>query len=261
MISPGLVASFLFFPSREDPGPPPTLAGVAGEDVFLTTSDGTRIHGWWHDAGSDAPAVIHFHGNAGCIAERAPIAAGFLRRGISVFMPDYRGYGRSEGRPVEEGVYEDARAALDWLQFRVGSGRVVLHGASLGGAVAARVAWERPEVPGVILESTFTSLEEMAAVAYPFLPSFVRRRLDSHFDTRSLLPGLQMPVLVIHGNCDTLVPVAMGRAVHQAAGPGAGWYEVRGAGHNDVFLVGGDDYFRRMADFVFRVISPTAPDS
>jgi len=260
MISPDLVASFLFFPSREDPGPAPTLAGVAGEDVLLTTPDGTRIHGWWHDAGPDAPAVIHLHGNAGTIVERAPIAAGFLRMGISVFMPDYRGYGRSEGNPVEEGVYEDARTALEWLQSRVGRGRIVLHGASLGGAVAARVAWERPEVAGVILESTFTSLEEMAAVAYPFLPSFVRGRLGGHFDTLALLPGLRMPILVIHGHADTLIPAAMGRSLYQAAGDGATWYEVPGAGHNDVFVAGGDAYFQRMADFVRRVTTSSPPE-
>jgi uncharacterized protein len=259
MISPGLVASFLFFPSREDPGPAPTLAGVPGEDVLLTTPDGTRIHGWWHDAGPDAPAVIHLHGNAGTIAERAPIAAGFLRNGISIFMPDYRGYGRSEGKPVEEGVYEDARTALDWIQTRVGHGGVVLHGASLGGAVAARVAWERPEVAGVILESTFTSMEEMAAVAYPFLPSFLRGKLGGYFNTLSLIPELRMPVLVIHGHADTLIPVAMGRTLHQAAGEGAIWYEVPGAGHNDVFLAGGDPYFQQMADFVRRVTAPPQP--
>ncbi len=261
MISPGLVASFLFFPSREDPGPAPTLAGVPGEDVFLTTPDGTRIHGWWHDAGPGAPAVLHLHGNAGNIGGRTPIAAGFLRQGISVFMLDYRGYGRSGGKPVEEGVYQDARTALDWLQGRPDVGPVVLHGVSLGGAVAARVAWERPEVAGLILESSFTSLEEMARVAYPFLPSFLRGRLDGQFDTLSLVPDLRIPLLVIHGHEDTLIPASMGRALHQAAvqgapGEGTGWFEVMGAGHNDVFLAGGEDYFRRMGDFAVRVAAP-----
>jgi len=261
VISPGLVASFLFFPSREDPGPAPTLAGVPGEDVFLTTPDGTRIHGWWHDAGPGAPAVLHLHGNAGNIGGRTPIAAGFLRQGISVFMLDYRGYGRSGGKPEEEGVYQDARTALDWLQRRPEAGPVVLHGVSLGGAVAARVAWERPEVAGLILESTFTSLEEMARVAYPFLPSFLRGRLDGQFDTLALVPDLRTPLLVIHGHEDTLIPATMGRALHQAAvqgapGEGAEWFEVMGAGHNDVFMTGGEDYFRRMAAFVSGVANP-----
>lgn len=266
VISPGLVASFLFFPSREDPGPAPTLAGVQGQDVFLTTPDGIRIHGWWHDAGPGAPAVLHLHGNAGHIGGRTPIAAGFLRHGISVFLLDYRGYGRSQGKPVEEGVYEDARAALDWLQSRVGRSHVVLHGASLGGAVAARVASERPEVAGLILESTFTSLEEMARVAYPFLPSFLRGRLGGQFDTRSLVPDLRMPLLVVHGSADALIPVALGRALHRAAtegaaGPRAEWFEVEGAGHNDVFAAGGETYARRMADFVRRVTPPSRSGS
>lgn len=262
MISPGLVASFLFFPSREHPGPAPTLAGVPGEDVFLTTPDGTRIHGWWHDAGPGAPVVLHLHGNAGNIGGRTPIAAGFLRHGLSVFMLDYRGYGLSGGKPVEEGVYEDARTALDWLQGRPDAGPVVLHGVSLGGAVAARVAWERPEVAGLILESTFTSLEAMAAVAYPFLPSFLRGRLTGQFDTLSLVPGLRMPILVIHGAADTLIPVEMGRTLHRAAAertdaPPAGWLEVAGAGHNDVFMAGGEEYVRRKAAFV-RGVAPAS---
>lgn len=255
VISPGLVASFLFFPSREDPGPAPVLTGVAGEDVFLTTPDGTRIHGWWHEAGPGAPAVLHLHGNAGNIGGRTPIAAGFLRHGISVFMLDYRGYGRSQGKPVEEGVYEDARTALAWVEERAGPGGVVLHGASLGGAVAARLASERPHVAGLILESTFTSLEEMAGVAYPFLPTFLRGRLGGQFDTLSLIPGLRMPILLIHGSADTLIPVEMGRVLHRAAadrasGTRAEWFEVQGAGHNDVFPTGGETYVRRMADFV-----------
>lgn len=251
IISPGLAEHFVFFPDRSDPGDAPRLAGFQGEDVLFTADDGVRLHGWWHEAAPGAPAVLALHGNAGNIRGRAPIAAGYLERGISIFMPDYRGYGRSEGRPTEEGVQLDARAAADWLRGRVGPGTpIVIHGSSLGGAIGARLAADRNDVAGVILESTFTSLEEMARVAYPFLPRFALRRLRGHFDTRAAVARLEAPLLLVHGSADRLIPVALGRDLHGGAPSGAEWYEVVGAGHNDVFWAAGEHYFDRVAGFV-----------
>lgn len=251
VISPGLAEHFVFFPDRSDPGPAPRLGGIRGEDVDFAAADGTRLHGWWHEAAPGAPAVLFLHGNAGNIRERAPIASGYLERGVSVFMPDYRGYGRSEGRPSEEGVQLDARAAADWLRTRLGPGTpMVVHGRSLGGAIGSRLAADRSDVAGVILESTFTSLEEMARVAYPFLPGFALRRLRGHFDTRAAVARLEVPLLLVHGTADRLIPVALGRDLHGGAPPGAEWYEIPGAGHNDGFWVGGEAYFDRVAGFV-----------
>lgn len=250
VISPGIAEHFVFFPSRADPGPAPVLSGVEGEDVRLETSDGVEIHGWWFSSADEAPAVLLLHGNAGTIAMRTPLAEAYLDRGISIFMLDYRGYGRSQGSPSEEGVNRDAEAALDFVVERTGSPqRVVLHGRSVGGAVAARVARDRQSA-GVILESTFTSLDEIAAEAYGILPSFLFRRLRGHFDALSAVRRISAPILVVHGTADTLIPTSMGLALHEAAREPRRWYGVSGAGHNDVHLVGGAEYYDELARFV-----------
>jgi len=251
MISPRLAESLLFIPDRTDPGPPPTLAGVGGEDVTLATGDGVEVHAWWFEAEPGAPAVLFLHGNAGTIGDRRFQAEGMLREGISSLLLSYRGYGRSEGSPSEEGVARDADAALAWIAERAGgAGRVVVHGRSLGGAVGAPLAVRHPEVGGIILESTFTDLLEMARAVYPFLPSFLLRRLRGHYDTRGAAAEITAPVLVIHGERDRLIPVEMGRALRDAAPGDARYWEVPGAGHNDLPWAAGAEYFSRVADFV-----------
>lgn len=255
IITPRLAEYFLFVPSRVDPGPAPVVASVRGEDVSLEAVDGVRLHAWWFEAGEAAPAVLLFHGNAGTIADRTPLARAYLENGISILLLSYRGYGRSGGSPSLEGVAHDGAAALDWLVGRLGDpGRIVLHGRSLGGAVAVRVGSDR-QVAGVILESTFTTLEEIARAVYPFLPSFLFRRLEGHADALEAVRRVRAPVLVVHGTADRLIPVRMGRALVEAAGNGALWYEVAGAGHNDMWIVGGADYFDRLARFVTEVTS------
>jgi uncharacterized protein len=265
--SPGLARFLLYLPDRTDPGSPPTLVGVPGEDVALEAADGTRIQGWWYEAGpggegdggetseaETAPAAVLFlHGNAGHLGHRAFQAEGMLREGLSVFLLGYRGYGRSEGRPDEAGTIADAEAALDWMSERVGGEeRVVVHGRSLGGAVAAGLAARRPAVAGLVLESTFTDLEAMGAAAYPFLPGFLFRRLRGHHDTLSRVREARSPVLVVHGTADTLVPFRMGEALAEAAASST-FLQVDGAGHNDLPFVAGRNYFRQVADFVRQV--------
>jgi uncharacterized protein len=254
VISPGVAENFVFFPARQDPGAAPILAGVEGEDVTLAGSDGVRIHGWWHRLPGNAPVVLFFPGNAGTIGGRVPLAEAYLARGISILMVDYRGYGRSEGRPSEVGVYRDADAALGWLlQQGTAGSRIVVHGRSLGGAVAGRLVAGRNDLAGVILESAFTSLDAMAAAAYPFLPSFLFRRLRGHFDTRARIREVRIPLLVVHGSRDRLVPPTMGRELYEAASEPRQWFEVQGADHNNAFSVGGAPYFDRLAAFVLEV--------
>ncbi len=256
VVSPRLAEHFVFFPGRTDPGPAPVLAGVEGEDVLLTPTDGPEIHGWWHHVGPEGPAVLILHGNAGTIAERAPLAEAYLRRGISTFLLDYRGYGRSQGNPSEEGVYLDAETALDFVATRISSDhRVVVHGRSLGAAIGAQVVRDRM-VAGLIVDSAFTTLDEIASAAYPFLPGFVFRRLRGHFDTRSAIRDVTAPILVIHGTEDRLVPTWMGRELYEAARAPRQWYPIEGAGHNDMLLVGGEAYFDRISSFVRESTNP-----
>lgn len=258
IVSPALAEHLVFFPARSDPGPAPTLVSVRGRDVTLQAPDGVRLHAWWWDRGSEAPAVGVFHGNAGNIGGRVGLAEGLVRRGFSVLLLDYRGYGRSEGRPSEEGIYLDGQAAWDFLLDRVGTpDRVALMGRSLGGAVAIRTATER-RVGALVVEAAFTSLDEMAGAAYPFLPSFLFTRLRNRFDNLARIPEVGAPVLVIHGENDDLVPPRMGRALFGAAPEPREWYPVEGAGHNDTFAVAGPAYFDRVADFLRRFVGPAS---
>ncbi len=261
VISPRLAETLLFFPDSSDPGAPPFVAGVEGRDVDLVAEDGVRIHGWWWDAGDEAPAVVFFHGNAGNLAMRVSTAEGLVARGLSVFVLSYRGYGRSEGRPSEEGVLRDGRAALEWVADELsGTHRVVLHGRSLGGFVAAGVGVEEP-VAGVVMESSFTTLYDIAREVYPIVPRFLLGRLRGHFDNLDAVSRIEAPVLVVHGSADALIPPEMGERLHRRARQADRWMPVEGAGHNDLPFVAGGDYFDEVAAFVHRVTGNPDPGS
>jgi fermentation-respiration switch protein FrsA (DUF1100 family) len=198
--------------------------------------------------------VLLAHGNAGNLSHRLDRTI-FLqsRLGADVLLFDYRGYGRSEGRPDEEGTYRDARAAHRWLtEVRgVTPDRLVLFGESLGSAVALELALARP-CRALVLESPFTSVPDMAAVVLPFLPrSFVR----TQYDNLGKIGRLRVPLLVLHGDGDEVVPFAQGRRLFEAAPEPKRFFSIPGAGHNDTYIVGGDAYWRTVADFVEGALS------
>jgi fermentation-respiration switch protein FrsA (DUF1100 family) len=255
VLSPSLAEWLLFQPSRGDPGPPPTLQGIPGRVLTLTTADGIDIQAWWYpiegagDAASTAPSILLLHGNAGDISHRTSLADGLLAEGLSVLLLEYRGYGGSEGKPSEEGLHQDASAGWAFLSQEVGDpGRIVVLGRSMGAAVAAHLAAVHP-LGGLILESAFTSLAEIGQSVYPFLPRFLFTRLGPTFNTRRWVGRTNAPLLVIHGMEDEVVPLRMGREVFEAGAEPREWFGVPGAGHNDVFWVGGAEYFRRIAEF------------
>ena len=257
ILSPRLAEHLLFFPTRGSPGAPPPLAGTRGEDVALTTSDGVGIHGWWYEVDEGAPVVLFFHGNAGDISGRTPIALGLIEEGFSVLLLEYRGYGGSDGSPTEEGLYEDGRAGYDFALSRAGSpDRVVIHGRSMGGAVAARIAAEK-EVGALILESAFTSLVDVGKAVYPLIPSFLLTRLRGLYATQDAVRKVEAPVLIVHGTEDEIVPVRMGLALLESASEPKEWYGIEGAGHNDTFYMGGEEYFQRIGTFVRMAIGET----
>ena len=272
VVSPWLARVFLFHPDPADPGPPPTVAGVEGEAVTLRASDGVAVRAWWYGMEDDGGTVVVFHGNAGHLGHRVHLARELLQRGFSVLLAGYRGYGGSEGTPHEEGLYRDGRAALAFAAEQAGgAGSVALLGRSLGGAVAAGVAdgaeadpdegdgpaAEPPAMPGaLVLDSTFTSLEGMGREVYPFLPRFAFRRLRDSFPTLERMGRIALPVLVVHGEEDRLVPPAMGRELYQAARGPKAWLGVPDAGHNDLLQVAGASYFDEVEAFLRRHLTP-----
>ncbi len=242
---------FVFYPDRRL-RITPAQVGLDYQDLWIETSDGERLHGWLVKAETHAPLLLFFHGNAGNIGDRVENVALLVRAGISVLIFDYRGYGKSSGKPTEEGVYTDGLAVYEYAVKTLGYGpqNIVLFGRSLGAAVAAHLA-SRVEVAGVILESAFTNLKDLAWVHYPFIPG---KFLVKHkFDVLEMVKGMKAPLLVIHGDQDDLVPVRLGERVYGAAPGAKEFYVVPGAGHNDTDVVGGEPYFRHLSSFVYRV--------
>ena len=240
---------FIFFPERallSTPGD----RGLAFEDVFFTTSDGVKLHGWFVP-GRNEMTLVWFHGNAGNISHRVDNLAEMHRRlGVNVFIFDYRGYGRSEGSPTEAGTYLDAQSAVDYLRGRLGVDPkgLVLFGRSLGCAIAADAA-SKSQPYAVILESPFTSVQAMAQRVYPFLPG-VGHLVRTKYDCLSRVANLGAPVMILHGDRDSIVPHEMGREVYEAARPPKRFYRIEGADHNDTYLVGGAAYYSALADFL-----------
>jgi len=207
-----------------------TELGRPLEDVFFRASDGVSLNGWFFPAAADSHrrqwAVLVCHGNAGNISDRLELCVALLSTGVSVFVFDYRGYGRSEGRPSEEGTYRDGQAAWQWLRQKgFASGNIIAFGESLGGGVAAELAVREP-IGGLVLQSTFTSIPDMGAELFPWLP--VRWLAKIHYDTRSKLPRVQVPLLVMHSPADELVRFRHGQANFAAANEPKLFWELRG---------------------------------
>ncbi len=199
----------------------------AAEHV-LETSDGERIIAWYHPAAPGKPTVLFFHGNAGSIADR-PNRWAFLReRGYGALFVSYRGYGGSTGSPTESGLAADALAAYDWLIARgVAPDRIVAIGESLGAAVVLKLAAARP-LAASVLEAPFTSVADMASQVYWFVPA--RWLVKDRFDSLGLVWQLNMPLLIVHGTVDEVVPFDMGEKLAKSA-PGAEFLAVPGGGH------------------------------
>jgi fermentation-respiration switch protein FrsA (DUF1100 family) len=249
-----VVDSMIFHPSS-GADLRPEQVGLVGEDVYLETEDDVRIHAFWLPRDGTDRALLFLHGNAGNASHRLPNAAGLVALGTSVLLLDYRGYGLSDGRPSEDGAYLDARAGHEWLVETAGipEERIVVFGRSLGGAVAVDLAQGRP-VAGVILESTFTSLGDMAGA---ILGRPLSALVSGRFDSASKIAALRAPLLAFHGDRDEIVPYRLGRKLFDAA-PGRKDFEtISGAGHNDTVEVGGRPYFERIRRFLDEVAPPS----
>jgi uncharacterized protein len=250
-----LLHSLLYFPSRAIIETPEGV-GLDYSDLTFETDDGERLHGWWISARSDELLgnLLLCHGNAGNIGDRVLHAAQLSAFGFDVLLFDYRGYGRSSGRPSEEGTYRDARAARAALlrQPGVDRSRVFYLGESLGGAVALVLALESPP-KGLILQSTFTSVREMGRHHYPFIPQPL---VPDAYPGLRRIRELRAPLLVLHGECDDIVPLSHGRALFRAAPGPKRMHVFPGLGHNDLVPLAGETYAQAIAAWARELDAP-----
>ncbi|MBN1572518.1 MAG: alpha/beta hydrolase [Deltaproteobacteria bacterium] len=239
---------FIFFPEKRIDYTPKDF-GYRFEDVYYLTKDNVRINAWFVPAGEGAPTIIFCHGNAGNISHRIENITLLVKRGISVFIFDYRGFGNSGGKIAEEGLYLDALGAYDYLtgEMKIPISKIVPFGRSMGGPIAVDLA-SRFTFPCLILESTFTSLKDMVRSFYPMLG--IDKLLTMKFNSEEKIRGIKFPVLFIHGDSDEIVSYDLGRRLFDAANEPKTFYTIEGAMHNDTFDVGGEEYFNTFVGFI-----------
>ena len=236
----------VYIPYREVENTPADFR-VRFEDVTLTTADGVKINGWYVPQSGAKLTVLFCHGNGGNISHRIEKLLILRDLGVNVFMFDYRGYGRSEGRPSEQGTYNDARAAYDWLcrEKSVAPDRLVVEGESLGCAVAVELARQRP-VGGLVLESAFASIPEMARAVYPWLPLHWLCRI--RYDSISKIGSIKAPLLSLHSREDEIVPFRQAERLFAAAPGPKKLVELQGD-HNGGFATSEKVYRAALGEF------------
>jgi len=229
----------------------PAALGLDFQERWIATADGVRLHAWWIPGPREAPAVLFLHGNAGNISHRLDTIRLLAELGVGVLIVDYRGYGRSGGTPDEQGSYEDARAALAHLSRELGvpAERVVVFGRSLGGGIASWLAAHH-DCAGLVLESTWTSLPDLAATIYPLFP--VRLLARIRYDSLSRVAVARCPVLVVHSRDDEIVPFSHGERLFAAAREPKRLLAISGS-HNEGFLLSGAPYRDGIARFLHEV--------
>jgi hypothetical protein len=236
----------VYFPTRQWDDTP-TDVGLQYEEIWLTTSDGIKISGWFVPAKNSQRTILFLHGNGGNISHRLSFLEMFRQLGLNCFIIDYRGYGQSEGTPSEVGSYLDAEAAWNYLvnQRQIPSSEIIVWGNSLGGGVASWLALQHPP-KALILASTFTSAVDIAAAQYPFLP--VRLLAKVRYETLSRLDKIQVPILIIHSRGDKVIPYQHALRLFEVANQPKQFMEITG-GHNNAWIVK-PAYQQKIADFI-----------
>lgn len=234
-------------PGRELAATPADI-GLEHEPVTLQAADGVRLGAWYIPRADARGTLLFMHGNAGNISDRLDSIRLFHSLGLAVLIFDYRGYGASEGTPSEDGTYRDAEAAWQYLvgERQVAPVDIVLFGRSLGAAIAAELA-TRHSPGALIMESSFTSVPDMAASIYPWLP--VRLLSRYRYDARRRLEDVRCPVLIVHSRTDEIIPFEHGQQLFEQAREPKRFLQLRG-GHNDGFLVSGRDYVNGLEAFL-----------
>ncbi len=250
------VSYFIFEPDRTLYAKPADFSfnvRDVGLPVRLSGHAGQSLHGWWvASAAWDAKVVLYLHGNDGNVSTSMGDIAPLRELGYAVFILDYRGYGESAGSfPSEKTVYEDADAAWIYLvdQRGVRPAHLYIYGHSLGGAIGIELALHHPEAAGLIVESGFTSIRDMAKLRkrYALLPIGL---LNQRFDSIQKVSRLKLPVLYIHGTADEVVPYAMGEQLFKASGGRKRFIAIGGGLHANNAAVGGPLFRAAIRDFI-----------
>ncbi len=256
-------SSLVFFPYKTIEATPASFA-MPYEDVRIKSANGTKLHGWLVFADSSVGTILFCHGNGGNISHRLDLVSVWRSLGYDVLIFDYQGYGESEGSPTEAGTYADVKACWNYLTNTrdINPNRIVVLGRSLGGAVASHLVSDLSHVfpfpvkptrfaqttpAGLILEAPFTSIPDMGARLYPFLPVRLLSRIT--YDNQANLANIHTPVLIMHGTDDKVVPLAMGKEVFASANEPKRFVELPG-GHEDTYLVSEELYQRTLTDFI-----------
>jgi len=238
---------FVYFPQSEIDFTP-DMAGLAYEDIYFKTADDIELNGWFIPAEGARKTLLFFHGNGGNISHRLDSLNILHGLGLSVFIIDYRGYGQSQGTTSEQGTYRDAEAAWRFLTETRGLADkdIIIFGRSMGAAIATWLASQHtPNM--LILESSFTSIADMAKHYYPYLPTQLLTRIK--YATIDRIENIQCPVLISHSQTDEIVPFEFGRALFEKAQTPKVFLELKG-GHNDGFIVTGHAYIQGLDNFI-----------
>jgi fermentation-respiration switch protein FrsA (DUF1100 family) len=235
----------------------PAEVGLSGvREVNLQTPDGVKLVAWESKPARGQPTLLYFHGNAGGLAGRAERIRRFANDGLGVLMLAYRGYGGSEGSPSEAAFIADAQLAYDYLVKEGTQPRqIVAYGESLGTGVAVQLAASR-QVGGVILDAPYTSLADIGEELYPFIP--VRLFLTDRFASDQHIAGIHAPLLIMHGDRDRTIPLALGQRLFAVAPEPKQMRIIKGAGHSDIYSFGAMQYVRDFLDSTVRQTEPAA---
>jgi pimeloyl-ACP methyl ester carboxylesterase len=235
----------MYYPDPERISPAAfNLPGVT--ERVIDTPDGARLVSWYAPAGPGQPTILYFHGNAGNLASRSERVRRYVARGYGVMFLSYRGYNGSTGNPSESANVADAKLAYDALiADGVAPDDIIVYGESLGSGVAVQIAADN-EIGGLVLDAPYTTIVDVAAQAYPYLP--VRPFIFDRYETLRYLPRVQAPLLVLHGEEDRIIPVEMGKAVYAAANAPKEIATFPHAGHSDHHVYGSYDELFRWID-------------
>ena len=246
-------SSFIYYPERTLSADPGNI-GLSFENVSFETTDGVKLSGWFIPCDGARGVILFCHGNAGNISHRLDSIQIFHQLGLDIFIFDYRGYGQSEGKPSESGTYRDVEAAWQYLikERQCMPDKIIIFGRSLGGAIAAYQACSHK--PGaLILESTFTSVPDLGAKVYPFLPVKLISRFK--YDTEGYLERVNCPVLIVHSPDDEMMPYKHGQRLFEAANEPKEFLKISGS-HNEGFIISGKLYEEGLDAFISKYLIP-----